>query len=195
MRNQTFRGASGFIQLQPNGEVQNVVLDVVSFNQSTLKIVGRYDTQNDDFELNVSQIYWGQRVTWIPSNRPYEVTAEATVSPFFVGTYLVLLIISFAVLAIVTGLLYKYRARNEIRLTSVNINFMFMLGCFIVWLHNAILLGILATDPRSQSSAARCNMTLWLLSLGFTICMSSLLVKTYRVNYLFNSKKLKKPPL
>ena len=80
-----------------------------------------------------------------------------------------------------------------IRLSSPNLNYIICVGAVILYL-DMILLVIPSTDERVVSIL--CNVNPWFTSIGYSLCYGTILVKMFRVYYIYsNPSPRKKVPV
>ena len=71
-----------------------------------------------------------------------------------------------------------------IRLGSPNLNYLIGIGAIILYMSTYFFI-IHTTNP--QVVIALCNITPWLIALGYSLCYGTILAKMVRVCYIFNN--------
>ena len=94
---------------------------------------------------------------------------------------------SFPSLSLLSPSSSRYRL---IRLSSPNLNYLIGSGAILLYL--AIIVTVLPADTAVFSSVV-CNLRVWLTGFGYSLCYGTILVKMWRVYYIFsNPSTLKK---
>lgn len=76
-----------------------------------------------------------------------------------------------------------------IRLGSPNLNYLIGGGAIILYMATYFFI-IPTTDP--QAVTALCNITPWLIALGYSLCYGTILTKMVRVCYIFSNPTSRK---
>lgn len=79
---------------------------------------------------------------------------------------------------------FAYRNRKIIRLTSPNLNYFIILGCYIIFI--SVFFGTIPSKFRSVIKA-QCHMQIWLSIIGYTMAFATILSKMIRVFHIFNN--------
>jgi gamma-aminobutyric acid type B receptor len=88
----------------------------------------------------------------------------------------------FAVACILFNIIF--REKRLIRLSSPNLNYLIGLGAIVLYL-NVITLVIPTTN--TLFAAVLCNINPWLISLGYSLCYGTIIIKMIRVWVIFNN--------
>ncbi|CAI8020636.1 Gamma-aminobutyric acid type B receptor subunit 1 [Geodia barretti] len=88
----------------------------------------------------------------------------------------------FAVACILFNIIF--REKRLIRLSSPNLNYLIGLGAIVLYL-NVITLVIPTTN--THFAAVLCNINPWLISLGYSFCYGTIIIKMIRVWVIFNN--------
>ena len=71
-----------------------------------------------------------------------------------------------------------------IRISSHNLNYFIAVGAIILYV-DIILSVIPTTNP--DAVAVLCTLTPWLIAIGYSLCYGTVVVKMWRVAYIFNN--------
>jgi len=99
---------------------------------------------------------------------------------------IVVVFFSFAVLAIIgsvvlAGIFFHYRQDKLLRRSSPAFNYLIILGMDLIFI-SLIFYGLTYTS-------ATCFLYAWLLAIGVGLCLSSILVKSYRIYRIFKNSE------
>ena len=76
-----------------------------------------------------------------------------------------------------------------IRLTSPNLNYLIGSGAILLYLAIVVTVWPAAT---ATAAGVLCNLQVWLTGFGYSLCYGTILVKMWRVYYIFNNPNSQK---
>jgi ABC-type branched-subunit amino acid transport system substrate-binding protein len=175
----SFRGVSGMVSFNQNGDRQNFDWVILNGVNSTWREVGLGFTGNNTLEI-LQTAYWPDGTTTVPkaiADVQY-VQLDVTVSsPAY--QVMIALISLLAVFGITLIYFFIHYTNNPvIRLSSPHLNIVIIIGCFLV-------LTIPLTFPLQTTQS--CSALIWQFSLAGTLVFGTLAGKLYRVAKFFNN--------
>ncbi len=118
----------------------------------------------------------------IPDSFPSDyihVSVIAAAFSFLATGVVTILVLSAHVLTVV------YQDYKSVKASSPRLNHFVYIGCYLI-LVAMVLYAVMETYEISyKAQTAFCNMTIWLLVLGFTLILGPVLVKTWRLYHIF----------
>lgn len=189
IRNRTFAGASGDIALDSVGDAHSS-FGIFNFQRSAQAWVniGVLDSYGNYTAFDgVGAIeYQGETDYYtMPPDTPARglqvISTSTTVAMSAVSGILIFFF------ALVQGVVYYYRGHNLIKGSSPLFLVLFLVG--IQMLCASVIPR--ALESETSQSPHQCNADLWLSNLGYTLLVGALLVKTYRLQAIFNITKLR----
>jgi gamma-aminobutyric acid type B receptor len=191
LENTNFRGVSGNVRFDELGirdVTQYIVLQYRRRGGLENAVVGRI-TANLTFIFEPGE---SDDTTW-PMGVPYDgVTVNEEVLAVHLGLTVVLMLFSSSgILFSMACLLFNFYFRNSklIRLTSPNLNY--LIGSGAILLYIAIIVTVWPATTATVSSVM-CNLQVWLTGIGYSLCYGTILVKMWRVYYIFNNPSTQK---
>jgi len=180
-------GVSGSIELDENGDRIGVPFVLSNLQGGMWKPLGVFTDEQFEPNADAASIRWpgGSSVTpldVLPPPPPAPPSTSRLSSGSALGLQVVS-ILALVVIAAIAGVVLLYRTSRVIHAASVNMLLVLLLGGALVMA--SVLIGAFDQEP------ALCSARVWLFHIGFTLAFFSILLKTWRLNAIFNNKKLR----
>jgi gamma-aminobutyric acid type B receptor len=189
-----FLGVSGDVTFNEVGIRRVTQYLILQFRKNSSKRI--VNEEIGVWSTNASLVYTKnhtEETTW-PFGIPYDgVSVVIVINTVHASLTSVMIIFStVGILFSAACLVFNFYFRNQtlIRLSSPNLNYLIGSGAILLYL--AIIVTVLPADTAVFSSVV-CNLRVWLTGFGYSLCYGTILVKMWRVYYIFsNPSTLKK---
>ncbi|XP_011409909.1 PREDICTED: gamma-aminobutyric acid type B receptor subunit 1-like [Amphimedon queenslandica] len=85
-----------------------------------------------------------------------------------------------------------FRKKKIVKLSSPNLNYLLILGSVILYSHMYLIVYYFTGYDEIAKQSILCNLSVWSLSFGYSLCFSVILAKSGRVYYIFANPSSKK---
>ncbi|XP_077868126.1 gamma-aminobutyric acid type B receptor subunit 1-like, partial [Saccoglossus kowalevskii] len=188
MQNTFFRGVSGIVHFDENGERETLV-HIEQNLDGVYRTIGYYDssTENINWTLEIKDIFTttGGSVPVDAVSIIYITNVITTMNVFVVMATCSAIGLLWC-LGLLTFNLY-HREKRVIKMSSPNLNNFIILGCLL--LYTLVIVHGLDT---SQMQGPLCQIEMWLISTGFTLSFGAMFLKTWRIFKIFTNKTAQK---
>ncbi|XP_066926851.1 gamma-aminobutyric acid type B receptor subunit 2-like [Clytia hemisphaerica] len=188
IRQLDFIGASGRFKYKQDGDFLyrdgNIRYRKLKFKgnetKSGLEAIGLFDKDTSKITMNFSKLYYKQ----IPRAGPEHIENIVLLPQSVVYTMWILSGLGIIISLIFLTVNIYYRDVTYIKLSSPNINSLTCIGSILLY-GAVICYGFDSRYVSEHSVAYMCNITTFMLSMGFTLTFGSLFSKTWRIYRIF----------
>ena len=177
--NVSFQGASGFIKFDPNQD-QNSEINVFQVINGSQVLIGMYNADR------------GSSVTLLRNITPPGDTFERRnhiLPQWLFYCFAVLTSFYFVFTTVILLLLLHFRNRPEVKASSFYLNLLIFAGCYATYIAaemRTVSRGMVISN--SHIFTLVCNLEVWFGSTGMNLIFSTLLVRLFRIRYIFYKK-------
>lgn len=193
LENTDFLGVSGNVTFNELGIRRVTEYLILQFRRNETgyfnnSVVGHW-SENDSVIFEPGE---NNTTTW-PLGIPYDgVSVNEEVVAVHVSITVILTVLSCAgIIFSIVCLVFNFHYRNQtlIRLTSPNLNYLIGSGAIVLYV--AIILTVIPARS-AVFAGVLCNLRVWLTGFGLSLCYGTILVKMWRVYYIFSNPSAQK---
>lgn len=189
-------GTTGFIRLDKNGSrvpqysVINVQYQLNSDNRFRLVEIATINSQSQFVESDTNKPIWNTPNNLIPKDTLPSIAIYTSLDGRLFDTIIALSCIALLYHIIFIVFNIVYRNNQDVKSASPKLNVVILIGLLLV-----DVLAIILVIPVGSKSLVNdtikthiCIAEVWLIMISFTLVFGTLLLKTLRVNMIFNQK-------
>ena len=177
--NVSFQGASGFIKFDPNRD-DNSEINIFQVINGSQVIIGTYNADQ------------GSNITFLRNVTPPGDTFERrtiTLPQWLSYSFAVLTSFCFVFTTVILLILLWFRNRPEVKASSLYLNLLIFAGCYATYIAaemRTVSRGVVISNGHLFTLV--CNLEVWFGSIGMNLIFSTLLVRLFRIRYIFHKK-------